>query len=190
MPEQQIPGEILDVIVAFSKGLLDTNIEFAIGGAFALSFWGTPRATVDVYATIYPLDSSVSAVIDFLRQLGCRFDARSTADSLSEHSFARVQFHQTDMDVFLPMIEFYEQARIRRREVSVRGQPIWIWDAETLCVFKLMFFRLKDLADVEDVLRVQGSRLDRDWVGDQLKFIYGMRDPRCTRWQELCDAIA
>ena len=60
-----------------------------------------------------------------------------------------------------------------------------VWDAETLCVFKLMFFRLKDLADVEEILRVQGDQLDRDWVQRQILGIYGPRDPRMSRWDEL-----
>ena len=65
-----------------------------------------------------------------------------------------------------------------------------IWDAETLCVFKIMFFRLKDLADVEEILRVQGEGLDRHWVGGQLEEIYGRRDPRISRWRDLVAAAA
>lgn len=48
-----------------------------------------------------------------------------------------------------------------------------------------MFFRLKDLADVQEILRVQGDRLDREWVLKQVTAIYGARDPRVARWQEL-----
>ena len=76
-------------------------------------------------------------------------------------------------------------ARQRRQEVTLEGQRIVIWDAETLCVFKLMFFRLKDLADVEAIVRLQGDTLDRDWVLRQLISIYGKRDPRISRWSEL-----
>ena len=65
-------------------------------------------------------------------------------------------------------------------------QAITVWDAETLCVFKMMFLRRKDLADVEQVLRVQGSTLDRAWVQAYLEEIFGKGDPRMSQWRELC----
>ena len=64
-----------------------------------------------------------------------------------------------------------------------------IWDAETLCVFKMMFFRRKDLADVEQLLRMGGDTLDRDWVRTQLLDIYGGRDPRISQWDDLAGEV-
>ena len=60
-----------------------------------------------------------------------------------------------------------------------------VWDAESLAVFKMMFFRRKDLADVEQILRTQGIGFDRAWVGEQLVAIYGPRDPRLAQWDDL-----
>jgi hypothetical protein len=91
--------------------------------------------------------------------------------------------------VFLPIVPFYEQARQRRKQVLVGDQPIMIWDAETLCVFKMMFFRRKDLADVEQILRMGGPQLDRDWVLDQLIDLYGRRNPRISPWRELAREV-
>jgi hypothetical protein len=60
-----------------------------------------------------------------------------------------------------------------------------IWDAETLCVFKMMFFRRKDLTDVEAILLAQGEALDRQWIETSLVDLYGQRDPRINQWREL-----
>ncbi len=60
-----------------------------------------------------------------------------------------------------------------------------VWDAETLAVFKMMFFRRKDLADAEQILRSQGAAFDRTWVPEQLVAMYGERDPRLAAWDEL-----
>jgi hypothetical protein len=49
-------------------------------------------------------------------------------------------------------------------------------------MFEMMFFRRKDLADVEQVLRVQGAQFDRPWVREQLVGMYGARDPRVSTW--------
>ena len=57
-------------------------------------------------------------------------------------------------------------------------------------VFKMMFFRRKDLADVEQILRSGGKDLDRTWVRRQLIGIYGARDPRIAGWDELCSDVA
>ena len=61
----------------------------------------------------------------------------------------------------------------------------FVWDAETLCVFKMMFFRRKDLTDIESILLAQGASLDRPWVEKSLIDLYGQRDPRIGQWREL-----
>ena len=49
----------------------------------------------------------------------------------------------------------------------------------------MMFFRQKDLVDIESILRSQAASLDRSWVEQSLFDLYGARDPRITRWREL-----
>lgn len=64
-----------------------------------------------------------------------------------------------------------ELGRLRDLSLEERGQMLqaaMIWDAASLIVFKLMFFRRKDVADVEGILRIQRGRLDLDWVRCQL----------------------
>ena len=87
------------------------------------------------------------------------------------------------------MSSFYEIAKARRRTVPIGSQQAFIWDAETLCVFKMMFFRRKALADVEAILRAQGSSLDREWIAKSLLELYGERDSRISQWRELVDEI-
>jgi hypothetical protein len=49
----------------------------------------------------------------------------------------------------LPNVDFYKTARRRRKRVDLGNQEVVVWDAESLAVFKMMFFRRKDLAGVE-----------------------------------------
>lgn len=49
----------------------------------------------------------------------------------------------------------------------------------------MMFFRRRDIADVEQILRIQGTAVDRGWVENQLKQMYGQQDPRVSQWREL-----
>jgi len=49
----------------------------------------------------------------------------------------------------------------------------------------MMFFRRKDLVDIESILRSQGATLDRAWIENALLELYGHRDPRINQWREL-----
>ena len=49
----------------------------------------------------------------------------------------------------------------------------------------MMFFRRKDLADVEQILRQRGGHLDRQFVRNELVMLYGQRDPRLGAWDDL-----
>ena len=160
-----------------------------MGGAIALGYWGTPRGTVDVDLTVYLPADKPSDCTWLLQDIGCELSAAEAAQSLREHGFCRASYAGMRVDVFLPTVPFYEAARVRRKRVALAGQPVAIWDAESLTVFKMMFFRRKDLADVEQILRTQGTSLDRVWVREQLAEMYGAGDPRLAAWDDLAREI-
>ena len=174
---------------ALAERLNARGQDYALGGAIALAYWGPPRATVDVDVTLYLPPERPSECVWLLQEIGCEFSVVKAADSLREHGFCRVTYAGLDVDVFLPIVPFYEAARVRRKRVLLGEQPAVIWDAETLAVFKMMFFRRKDLADVEQILRAQGAGFDRAWVRDRLAEMYGVRDPRLAEWDALAQEI-
>jgi hypothetical protein len=159
--------------------------EYALGGAIALGYWAAPRGTVDVDLTLFLPPERPSECIWILQDIGCELVTSQALASLREDGFCQVTFRNLRVDVFLPTLPFYETARKRRREVVLGTQRIMIWDAETLAVFKMMFFRRKDVADVEQMLRAGGKDFDRPWVRSQIENIYGSRDPRLAEWDEL-----
>lgn len=189
MSEASPPVNAATVAKQLAERLESRGREYALGGAIALGYWGTPRGTVDVDLTVYVPPDKPSHLLRLLQDIGCQFSAKEAAQSLREHGFCRVTYTGMRVDVFLPIVPFYEAARPRRKRVELVNQPIMIWDAESLTVFKMMFFRRKDLADVEQILRTQGPGLDRVWVRHQLVEIYGARDPRLAAWDDLAREI-
>jgi hypothetical protein len=161
------------------------NCEYALGGAIALGIWAVPRGTVDVDLTLFLPPDRPAICVRLLQKIGCEVQADPAARSLSEHGFCEVKLDGRRIDVFLPIVPFYETAKSRRQTVRFGEQSVKIWDAETLCVFKMMFFRRKDLADVEQVIRSRGAELDLAWVRQQILAMYGQRDPRLGQWDEL-----
>ena len=120
-----------------------------------------------------------------LQDLGCQVTAGEALVSLQEHGFCRAAYGGVRVDIFLPTIDFYDAARDRRRIVKLGEQPIRIWDAESLIIFKLMFFRRKDIADIEQILRIQEKSLDCAWIEEKLATLFGRHDPRVSQWNEL-----
>jgi hypothetical protein len=184
MPGEQQPNDVVDVAKQLARRLEAEGHDYALGGAIALGYWGRPRGTLDVDVTIYLSPDKPSECVRVLQQLGCDLVATKAHHSVAEYGFCQVEYAGFRVDVFLPTIPFYEAARTRRKEVKMEDQSVYIWDAETLCVFKMMFFRDKDSTDLKQILRVQGSNFNRDWVRDHLVHIYGQQDPRISRWDE------
>lgn len=165
------------------------GIDYALGGAIALGFWATPRGTLDVDTTIFIPTSKATECVRFLQQIGCKLNAAKALSLLREHGLCHAELDGVQIDVFLPAIDFYEVARPRRRRVLLGTREVMVWNAEPLLVFKMMFFRRKDLFDIEQVLKIQGPALERAWVREQLVLLYGSRDPRIAAWDELVNEV-
>ncbi len=171
----------VDVARLIADVLERHGLPYAIGGALALGFYAPPRATVDVDVNIF-----VDPAGDFdaiLRALGSAgFVAAETLDALRRQALAEGQFRGAvqglRVDVFVPAIPYYAELEKRRREVILLDRPIWILAPEDLAVLKLMFFRRKDLADVEAIYRDQGAALDRNQIRKTLLELVGDEDPR------------
>ena len=72
--------------------------------------------------------------------------------------------------------------------VTVLGEPTWIPSAEATAVFKLLFFRGKDLVDLERLVAVQGAKLDTDYVRRWVAEMVGEDDTRIERWDQMVAA--
>jgi hypothetical protein len=177
--------------VAFelAHALEQRGYEYALGGAIALGYWVEPRGTIDVDVTLYVPSGEAEELFKLLQAIGCSVPLPQSRELLKEHGFCRVEYQSLRVDVFVPTIPFYELARSRRRQVPLLDGKVMVWDAETLAVFKLMFFREKDLLDLKQILKHQKT-LDRQWVRHQVQEIYGPRDTRLIRWDEICNEVS
>ena len=157
------------------------GLPYAIGGALALGFYAPPRATVDVDVNVFVAPSQgFDRTLSALAKTG--FVPEGDVDALRDQACSEGQFRgRLDgmrVDVFVPAIDFYARLADRRRKVSLLGRPIWILAAEDLVVLKLMFYRRKDLADIEAVLAEQGATLDRGYVHRTITELVGADDER------------
>ena len=186
MPEAtKQPLDPADVATILAEALDDRRCEYAIGGAIAVGFWSEPRGTMDVDLTLFLPQDKPRQVVQQLRDIGCEVDETSAIGTIREHGFCRASYAGLRIDVFVEAFDFYQTAKRRRVRVWLRNREVMILDAETLCVFKMMFFREKDFLDIKGMMRDRGPSLNRSFVREQLIEICGPRDPRIIRWDEI-----
>jgi hypothetical protein len=183
-PEERISAA--EVALQIARALDARNIDYAIGGAIALGFWGEPRGTMDVDIVVFVPKERPTELVRLLQEIDCDVVASKAIASLQQHGFCYAFFRSVRVDAFVPTTPFYESAKARRRRADLGGQEVSVFDAESLAVFKMMFFRPQDVLDVQKMVRIQASAFDRDWVRQQLADMFGPRDPRLLRWDELC----
>jgi hypothetical protein len=173
---------------AIADALERGQLPYAIGGAIALGFYAPPRATVDVDVNIFVTHGpAFTKTLRILNDSG--FVAEADAAMLLRQAREEGQFRgRVDgirVDVFVSTVPFYKELKRRVRNAVLLGRPLKILSPEDLLVLKLMFFRRKDLADAEAMLRDEGTVLDRRKVRDRLVKLVGEEDERVRAWDEL-----
>ncbi len=108
--------------------------------------------------------------------------ARRTAE---ERGMFVVYSGEYRIDAFVPSVPFYTEARTRRQRVRLAERDTWVLSPESLAVFKMLFYRPKDLADVARLLDIQGKSFDAGFVRQWLVAMLGEADERIATWDRL-----
>ena len=177
----------VDIARRLADTLENQGIPYAIGGALALAYYAPPRATVDVDINIFvPPRDGLQALLKVLAEVGFSADAPETVTRTAvEDGQFRGRIAGIRVDVFLPAITFYAEMASRTRAVPLLGRPIEILAPQDLLTLKMMFFRRKDLADVEAVLRNPPSGLDVESVRTRIVDMVGVDDERVREWDAI-----
>jgi hypothetical protein len=170
---------------ALADALESRSIPYAIGGAIAYGFHAPPRATNDVDLKVFLEPDALGPALEALGAAGAVLDAAASMRAAGERGDSSVAVRGMRVDVFVPSIPLYESARDRVQTVSLLGRPIRVLSAEDLVVFKMLFFRGKDLGDIERLLAFRGQDLDRAYVRRWLVELVGADDARVERWDSL-----
>ena len=184
----QDPADPLDAALAVARVFEARQIAYALGGALAYGLWGIPRATIDVDFNIFVEQSEIGRVTAALEELSIVVDLDRATQQNAERGMFQVQFGHFRVDLFMPSIDFSWEAKRTRARQKIEGQEIWVLSAEALSVFKLLFFRAKDLVDLERLVAVQGDRLDVEYVREQISKMMGEDDERVAAWDQICSS--
>jgi hypothetical protein len=175
--------------VRFARVLEATGVPYAIGGAIAYGFWGVPRGTRDLDVNVFLPAERADPAIEALVGAGLQIDRARARRTALDRGDARGRYGAIPVDLFFLSIPLHESAAQRTVEVTLLDTPIRVLSAEDLTVLKLLFFRGKDVVDVERLVAAQGDRLDRTYVRSWLVACVGEDDERVRRWDTISAAV-
>lgn len=173
-----------------ADALESAGLPYAIGGALALAVAGVPRGTVDVDVNVFVTEERLEQVFDILASLGIEVDRpRAAAQTQREGMFVG-RWDGMRIDVFLPSIPFAREAEATRIRVSdPAGWSGWFLSAEAVAIFKLLFFRGKDVVDLERLVAVAPHDFDSSYVRRWIVEMMGEHDARVRAWDELVESF-
>lgn len=182
---REVLGSLVDLILGLDDALATSGIPFAFGGALALSAWSEPRATRDVDLNVWVETSAIDTILQTLARAGVEVDAAAAREAAVTRGMFVGYGGEYRVDVFVPSIPFYDEARRRVCRVPFADRTIPVLSAETLAVFKLLFFRPKDLVDLERLLQIRGDDFDAAFVREAVAGMMGEDDDRIAAWDAI-----
>jgi hypothetical protein len=105
-----------------------------------------------------------------------------TAEAIARDGQVRLWWDETPVDLFFDTIAVHGDAARHRRRVSFAGTQIPVLGPEELAIFKTMFDRTRDWADIEAMLAAES--LDADAVRESLQAMFAPGDHRFARLEE------
>jgi hypothetical protein len=167
--------------LALHRALEEAGIPHAFGGAIALAYaTKDPRGTSDIDINVFVPAENCAAALAALPP-GVAVPA-GTAEKIAAEGQERLWWDETPVDVFFNNVPVHEQAARHARTAPLAGTEIPILGPVELAVFKVMFDRTRDWADIEEM--VAAESLDVDAVRATLTDLLGADDPRFPRLDE------
>lgn len=186
MTSARLPSDAAEAGLAIARAFDQAGVPYALGGALALGAHGVPRGTLDVDVNVFVDEARLPGVLERLRDLGVEIDLAAALARAKQDGMCVGRWAGMRIDVFVPSIPFsHEAGRTRVQLGDPSGGDVWFLSAEAIAIFKLLFFRPKDLADLERLSAVQGSDLDRAYVRRWIVEMMGEDDERVSAWDRI-----
>ena len=168
-------------LLVLHRALVAARLPHAFGGAIALAYWTLdPRGTSDIDVNIFvpaaDATRALSALPDGIEQ------PPGTAATIARDGQIRLWWGETPVDLFFDYAPVHAEAASHRRTVPFAGSRIPVLGPDELAVFKVMFDRTRDWADIEAML--SADTIDVAVVRAQLRTMLDDGDERFARLDE------
>jgi hypothetical protein len=168
-------------LVALHRALARRRIPHAFGGAIALAYWTLdPRATGDIDVNVFIPAADAARVLRALPDEVSQ--PEGVLDTIRRDGQTRLWWDETPIDIFFDYVPVHAEAARHRRTVPFAGTRIPVLGPVELAVFKVMFDRTRDWADIEAMLAA--GKLDLDAVRKTLRTMLPAGNERFARLDE------
>lgn len=166
--------------------MLDSmRVPHQFGGAIALAWYRSPRATTDIDLNVTLSPAEAAPVLGALVHLGVSVSESDRA-AIERDGQARLDWDGSYLDVFFATLDLHREMATSAREVDFGPVRIPILSPEHLIVCKAIFDRPKDWVDIEEIV-AWGTEVDRAIV---LRWIDGLLGADSAQHKRLVALLA
>lgn len=162
-------SDLGELLFAVHDALEQAGVPHAFGGAIALAYCTLdPRGTRDIDVNVFVGPERArevfAAMPDGIDVSGERLE------QLERDGQVRLWSPIAPVDVFLNVLPFHEHVEEHVRQVPFEGRAIPILSCTALVVFKAMFDRTQDWADIEAMVEAQSFDPEeaRHWIREMV----------------------
>jgi hypothetical protein len=162
-------SDLGDLLFAVHDALDRAGIPHAIGGAIALAYCTLdPRGTRDLDFNVFVGPERAREVFAALPESVEVSGER--LERFERDGQVRLRSGITPVDLFLSVLPFHDHAAEHVRQVPFEGRTIPVLSCTALVVFKAMFDRTQDWADIEAMVEAQSfdAAEASHWIAEML----------------------
>lgn len=159
-----------EALIRFIGDLNSLKIPYMITGAYAVSYFGLPRATHDLDIVVEIMPADIAKVCrKFAKEYIVDKDMVENAVRYSTHfSIVRAK-GDLKVDFWVLKDKANERARFKRcKKISLFGESTHIISAEDMILTKLEWFKrsknTKHFDDVVGIIKIQAEKLDMSYI--------------------------
>ncbi len=170
-------------IVSVHEMLESLRVPHQFGGAVALAWYRSPRATSDIDLNITLAPAQAEPVLGALLHLGVSVSPENRV-AIERDGQARLDWDGYYLDLFFATLDLHQEMAESSREVEFGVAHIPILSPEHLIVCKAIFDRPKDWVDIEEIL-AWGTEVDVKTVLGWIDELLGSNSSQHERFSEL-----
>lgn len=167
--------------------MLDSlRVPHQFGGAIALAWYRSPRATTDIDLNVTLAPHEAEPVLGALLHFGISVSAADRA-LISRDGQARLIWGAYYLDLFFATLDLHREMAKDAREVEFGPILIPILSPEHLIVCKAIFDRTKDWVDIEEIV-LWGTNVNQTVVFRWIDELLGPESLQRVRLGELLES--
>ncbi|OIN98170.1 hypothetical protein COY52_03100 [Candidatus Desantisbacteria bacterium CG_4_10_14_0_8_um_filter_48_22] len=157
------------VLSALSHLMADAGINYAIIGGIAAGMWGMPRSTYDVDIVATLDKGAVKQLLDTAGKHGFTFKT-DEIKTLLKSDMLRIYYQPGGQEIIIAIdcmlaeTEYQREVIRRAKKIKISDYYISFASPEDVIILKLISFRGKDRADIDDIIRYRGRSLDTGYI--------------------------